>query len=610
MPPQMENIGTLYIGDLDEQINEEMIYYHFIRYGPICTIKIMKDRYNQNRSRGFAFISFYNPKNAEAARINMNHEILQKKPIRVTWKKNPKEMDMDANVFIRTIHESITIKELDGLFSKFGTIFTSKIACNDEGKSLGYGYIQFDKKKDAEETIKRKQEEFKIKDEILKIEKFVPYKLRKKEEINNLYVKNLPEGTEEEIKNKIKDLFEKKGGKTSSICVRKEEKKNKYFAFVCFEKTEDAVVCMAALNNTNPFELPENLYVSHAEKKASRSKKLRDTLSKTVNETNLFTKNLLPNVTEAELRAVFEIFGEVTSIAIRTPSTPAPANLKPSNFGFISFKNKEECKIALSGASRNQQITSCYVDMQVYLTYHVGKEQYQNFKDIRNRTKAKYNFQSTMMMPAYNFPPGMMYPPYIPQPYPNPMMMDPYFSNFNQMNMSPMLPPPPQGMPGYDNHNMAPPPHHVRKPYNQNRSAPYHNHSGGYAGKKPHQGGGAGGYNNTYRRNYDNKHVGGQQKRVVGKPDFSGSELTPKLLKERVVEFKKFDQDKQRTILGELLFPLVQTKVSKEDFAPKVTGMLIDFTVFDIDDIIEFLDDEKILQERVREAEELIVQGN
>lgn len=66
------------------------------------------------------------------------------------------------------------------------------------------------------------------------------------------------------------------------------------------------------------------------------------------------------------------------------------------------------------------------------------------------------------------------------------------------------------------------------------------------------------------------------------------------------------NQDKQRSILGELLFPLVQKHVSHETLAPKVTGMLIDFSVFEVADIIEFLDNSEVLHERVSEAEELI----
>jgi len=62
-----------------------------------------------------------------------------------------------------------------------------------------------------------------------------------------------------------------------------------------------------------------------------------------------------------------------------------------------------------------------------------------------------------------------------------------------------------------------------------------------------------------------------------------------------------FDQDKQRSILGELLFPKIkaQLKSNQVENAPKITGMLIDFDVFEVSDIIEFLESDSQLLERV-----------
>ena len=84
---------------------------------------------------------------------------------------------------------------------------------------------------------------------------------------------------------------------------------------------------------------------------------------------------------------------------------------------------------------------------------------------------------------------------------------------------------------------------------------------------------------------------------------------SPKDLKDNLATFLNFDQNKQRTILGEMLFPLVSKHVNQE-LAPKVTGMLIDFTVFEVADILEFLTNDASLQERITEATELIQNPN
>lgn len=66
------------------------------------------------------------------------------------------------------------------------------------------------------------------------------------------------------------------------------------------------------------------------------------------------------------------------------------------------------------------------------------------------------------------------------------------------------------------------------------------------------------------------------------------------------------NQDKQRSYLGEILFPMVRDIISNKDDVPRVTGMLVDFEVFELTDILEILESKNQLTERVEEAEQLI----
>jgi len=70
--------------------------------------------------------------------------------------------------------------------------------------------------------------------------------------------------------------------------------------------------------------------------------------------------------------------------------------------------------------------------------------------------------------------------------------------------------------------------------------------------------------------------------------------------------FTKLDQEKQRTYLGEILFPMVQDIIKVKEDVPRVTGMLVDFEVFELTDILEILESRSLLSERVEEAESLI----
>lgn len=59
--PPNSNLLTLYIGDLEEHISEEILYPYFLKFGHIFSLKVMRDKF-QRKSRGFAFITYYNIK--------------------------------------------------------------------------------------------------------------------------------------------------------------------------------------------------------------------------------------------------------------------------------------------------------------------------------------------------------------------------------------------------------------------------------------------------------------------------------------------------------------------------------------------------------------------
>lgn len=53
-----------------------------------------------------------------------------------------------------------------------------------------------------------------------------------------------------------------------------------------------------------------------------------------------------------------------------------------------------------------------------------------------------------------------------------------------------------------------------------------------------------------------------------------------------------------------MLFPAI-AKINKNN-APKITGMLIDFSIFEVTEILDFLENEEELRERVVEADKLL----
>jgi len=73
----------------------------------------------------------------------------------------------------------------------------------------------------------------------------------------------------------------------------------------------------------------------------------------------------------------------------------------------------------------------------------------------------------------------------------------------------------------------------------------------------------------------------------------------------QVTALLKFEQEKQTHFLGESLYPLV-SEIVGDKYAPKVTGMMIDLSVLELNEILEYLYDAKSLKDGVDEAMELL----
>ena len=70
--------------------------------------------------------------------------------------------------------------------------------------------------------------------------------------------------------------------------------------------------------------------------------------------------------------------------------------------------------------------------------------------------------------------------------------------------------------------------------------------------------------------------------------------------------YKNAEESQKREILGSILLRKIGNLFKNTGLIPRITGMLIDASVFDITDIEELIDVESILKERIDEAVELI----
>lgn len=75
-------------------------------------------------------------------------------------------------------------------------------------------------------------------------------------------------------------------------------------------------------------------------------------------------------------------------------------------------------------------------------------------------------------------------------------------------------------------------------------------------------------------------------------------------IKENMHDFMKLDSDDQKEILANFLFPKIKFYAEDDVLSTKVLEMLTDLTVFEVQDIIEFLENEEILKAKINEVKQ------
>uniref|UniRef100_A0A8K9Y7I0 U2 snRNP-associated SURP motif-containing protein n=1 Tax=Oncorhynchus mykiss TaxID=8022 RepID=A0A8K9Y7I0_ONCMY len=80
---------NLYLGNINPQMNEEMLCQEFGRYGPLASVKIMWPRTDEERARerNCGFVAFMNRRDAERALKNLNGKMMMNFEMKLGWGK-------------------------------------------------------------------------------------------------------------------------------------------------------------------------------------------------------------------------------------------------------------------------------------------------------------------------------------------------------------------------------------------------------------------------------------------------------------------------------------------------------------------------------------------
>ena len=143
----------VYVGNIDEQVNEPILYNFFSGCGPIVSLKIMRHIVTR-KSRGFGFVNFAKKEDAIYAEERFDGKRILTNALRVYLKDRFKSIDKHANVTISNLPADITEPELKKLCEGFGKIFSIRISeSDDETNGTKRAFVLFEDLQAAQKCI-------------------------------------------------------------------------------------------------------------------------------------------------------------------------------------------------------------------------------------------------------------------------------------------------------------------------------------------------------------------------------------------------------------------------------------------------------------------------
>jgi len=137
--------ATIYVGNLDPKIDEEIIWELMVQCGPVANVHLPRDKIT-NQHQGYGFVEFKNEEDSDYGIKILNMIRLFGKPIRCNKSSQDKKTnEVGANLFIGNLEPECDEKMLYDTFSSFGVLLFAKIMRDpDTGASRGFGFISFD----------------------------------------------------------------------------------------------------------------------------------------------------------------------------------------------------------------------------------------------------------------------------------------------------------------------------------------------------------------------------------------------------------------------------------------------------------------------------------
>jgi len=277
--------GNVFIKSLDKSIDNKALYDTFSAFGNILSCKVATD--DQGASKGYGFVHYETQEAANLAVTKVNGMLLNGKKVFVGFFVPRKDRsggseanDSFTNVYVKNLAPDVEDAQLDELFKAHGPIKSAIVMKDGEGKSRGFGFVNFEEHEHAAQACealnntevngkamfvgraqKKRDRERELRD------KFEALKVERANKFTgvNLFVKNLDDNVDDE---KLREAFTPFGTISSAKVMSDDKGTSKGFGFVCFDSQEEATKAVSEMNGHILANKP--LYVALAQRKEER----------------------------------------------------------------------------------------------------------------------------------------------------------------------------------------------------------------------------------------------------------------------------------------------------------------------------------------------------
>ncbi|KAG7662987.1 PAB1 [[Candida] subhashii] len=282
--------GNIFIKNLHPAIDNKALHDTFSAFGKILSCKVATD--DMGQSKCFGFVHYETAEAAEAAIENVNGMLLNDREVFVGKHISKKDRESKfeemkanyTNVYVKNIDVEFSDEDFENLFKPYGGITSIYLEKDQDGKSKGFGFVNFEQHESAVKAVeelndkeingqkiyvgraqkkRERMEELKKQYESTRLEKLSKY------QGVNLFVKNLDESVDSE---QLEEEFKPFGSITSAKVMVDEVGKSKGFGFVCFSTPEEATKAITEMNQRMVAGKP--LYVALAQRKDVRRSQL------------------------------------------------------------------------------------------------------------------------------------------------------------------------------------------------------------------------------------------------------------------------------------------------------------------------------------------------